>query len=166
MEAGYYSPSKPFYWRTYNNELDNESGWATDDSYSGIYSLKIVNTTGVSAGWTGNAIPVNGYPDNCFTFEGMSKAQDVEAGALYTLDFKITFEDGSYIWYYPQELRFSTDGEGWQHVNLLVDPVREPEKFVKFKQKVISIKPYCLLYRKSGTVWFDDIYVRMKKPTQ
>jgi hypothetical protein len=149
MEEG---STAPTYWSTYKNDLTNQTGWVTEASRSLTHSIKVVNTTRANAGWTGNYINIaNGYPGNTFTFGGWAKTQDVELGALCALDFKVTFADGTYIWYYPQDIRFTTGTHDWEHKTITKT----------FEKKVVSIKPYCLLYYKKGTVWFDDIYVYM-----
>jgi beta propeller repeat protein len=150
MEAG---GTKPDYWKTYQNSLTDQTGWATDASYSSTHSLKVVNTTGVAAGWKAlDYININnGYPGNTFTFGGLSKALNVEAGAFYALDFKVIFNDNTNQWVCPQELRFSTGTHDWEHRYLTQ----------KFDKPVKQIVTYLLLYNKKGTVWFDDIYVYM-----
>ena len=109
--------------------------------------VKITNETVKNAGWRSREFSVN--HSKTITFGGWSKAEDVSSNALYALDFKVTFEDGSYKWYYT-DTKFTIGTHDWE----------QTEVTKTFAKPVVKIKPYVLLYRGTGTVWFDDVYVK------
>ncbi len=133
-------------WSSYGS---SDNAWVSDTGHSGTHSLKVVNN-GNNSGWSYPEIEIN-PPTKTITFGGWNKAQNIESGALNALDFKVTFDDGNYTWYHA-DFHFPTGTHDWEH--------REITK--TFDKNVIKIKPYVLLYYKTGTAWFDDIYV---KPT-
>lgn len=140
----------PSGWSTYDNDLDNETGWATDDYRSGVHSLKIVKTaTGGNPLWVGSAITfTTPYPTN-FTFGGWGKAENVGTNALFGLNFYVTYSDDTAEWYGSANTYFSNGTHDWQN----------KEDVVAFAKGVKSIIPYCLLYNDTGTAWFDDLYM-------
>jgi len=150
MEQGV---NAPLSWGTNsNNELTSITGWATDAAHSPTHSLKIMNSRGVNAYWSGGGINFTAPYPKKVELGGWSKAKDVKLGTrgLYCLDFRIEFEDGSIQWYYPAGLKFSPGTHGWENRSVTY----APSKGIK------SIEPYCLVYYgATGTAWFDDIYV-------
>jgi len=137
----------PDHWATYNNDLDRGTGWIQGVAHSGDRSIKIINTTNKSAGWKGDTVTFSTPYPKGLTLGGWAKAEGVAAGGLFALDFRIGFEDGSYIWYFD-DLRFNDGTHDWEKV----------ERTVLFAKGVKSIRPYGLLYGATGTVWFDDLY--------
>lgn len=145
MEDGNQFPNN---WETYSNEKTKESGWIFGLAHSGFRSIKIVNSTGASAGWKGSEASFSAsYPKN-LKFGGWSKAEGVADGGLYALDFRIDFEDGTYTWYYDG-LRFDAGTHGWE----------EASATVSFDKGVTKVRPFFLLYGTTGAAWFDDVYV-------
>lgn len=130
-------------WRTYNNTTPIAD---STEHHSGNHSIKLTNDTSTNSGWYAREFDVN--HTQTVTFGGWSKAEDVSSDALYALDFKVTFDDGSYMWYY-QDTKFETGTHDWQKI----------EVTKTFDKPVIKIRAYALLYNGTGTVWFDDIYV-------
>ena len=137
--------SKSDPWRSYGK---GKRVWVGNEGHSGTHSLEIENNaTGENSGWRYPAIKLEN-PMKTITFGGWSKAKNVSNDALYVLDFKVVFADNTYKWYYS-DFRFSKGTHDWEH--------KEIKK--TFSKKVKEIVPYALLYRGTGTVWFDDIYV-------
>jgi len=147
---------QPDNWATYENNLNNQTGWATDAYYSPRHSLKIINTLYKNAGWVGSKATFNPPYSRTVTLGGYSKAQSVtlRSGGLYTLDFYIKFEDNSVVWYYPNALRFTTGTHAWQARELTVT----------FPKGIKELQPYLVLYNGKGTVWFDDAYALIRSP--
>ncbi|GBF18509.1 MULTISPECIES: hypothetical protein [Arenibacter] len=140
---------KPAEWRTFNQNLDNKSGWSNDISHSGKKSLKIIKSDSSStASWKGSKILLE-KPTNKLVLGGWSKCKNLFGTKLYCIDFKIDFIDGSETWYY-KGLEFSSEISQWQNV----------EEIVQFDKEVKSISPYLIVAQGSGTAWFDDIYVK------
>jgi hypothetical protein len=137
----------PDYWQTYDNDLDRESGWIEGVAHSGYHSIKIVNTTGANAAWRGETVYFSDPYPKSLIFGGWAKAEDVAEGSIFAIDFYVQFEDGSSTWYYD-DLRFNLGTHDWENI----------ESTVTFDKGVKQIRPYCLLYDTTGTVWFDDIY--------
>lgn len=135
--------SNPTSWSTYGGA---KGGWTTNESHSGTHSVKITNTQQQNSGWNYKTILIN--KSKTITFGGWNKAKDVGASVLNALDFKVTFADGSHIWYYS-DTKFKNGTHDWENV----------EYTKTFDKEVVSVKPYVLLYYGIGTVWFDDIYV-------
>ena len=150
MEQG---TTVPLEWYTYSNTLTNQTGWVTETALSGTHSIKIVNPTGVNAGWYGKEIVFTEPYPTTIKFGGWSKAQEVQltsSSSLYCLDFRVEFTDGSVLWFFPAELKFSPGTPDWQN--------REIQK--SWGKPIKKIRPYCLIYQgATGTAWFDDIYV-------
>ena len=134
----------PTGWSAYGS---TEGGWVANEGYSGTHSLKITNLSSQNSGWRYTDIPINNA--RTITFGGWSKAENVNAGALYALDFYVKFADGTDQWFAPQEIRFSTGTHDWEHKELTYT----------FDKDVVLVRPYLLLYYDTGTVWYDDIYV-------
>ncbi|MCK4824002.1 O-antigen ligase family protein, partial [bacterium] len=90
------------------------------------------------------------YPQ-ALTLGGWSKALDVGgSGGRYALLFKITFDDETYTWFMPGPLRFTSGTHEWE--------LRETSHV--WNRDVMTIQPYVILYDCTGTVWFDDMFVR------
>jgi len=145
MEAG---TTVPDFWSTYNNDLTRETGWIPGAAHMGNRSIKIVNSTGASAGWNGETVTFAAPYPQTLTFGGWSKAQSVGTGGLYALDFYVEYEDGSYEWIY-NNLTFGPGTHDWE----------KRESTVTFARGVKEVQPYCLLYGITGQAWFDDLYV-------
>ena len=145
MEDGTTSPD---YWWPYNNDLTRETGWIQGVSHGGSRSIKIINSTGTTAGWHSEDVNFsNAYPTT-LTFNAWAKAEDVASGGIFALDFYVEFEDGSSTWYYDN-LRFSHGTHDWE----------KAESTKTFDKGVRKVRPYCLLYSTTGTAWFDDVSV-------
>ncbi len=151
MEQG---NSEPLGWNLYdvagsNGQTNEDPGeWTTEEAHTGSHSLKLHNATGSHLGWYGQEIEFDAPYPKTLAFGGWSKAYNVSSTALYCIDFKVTFEDGTYTWFY-KPLRFSTGTHDW-----------ELKQVIKTWSKgVVSVRPYALMYYKSGTAWFDDIFV-------
>ena len=136
-------------WTPYRGAITG--GVDTTVKHSGTHSLKIINQDNQRSGWHYPTIAVDNK--KTITFSGWNKAQDVNADALNTLDFSINFADGTQKWYYPNELRFAKGTHDWEKVT----------HTKTFDKEVVSIKPYAILYYKQGTVWFDDITVKVEE---
>ena len=139
-------------WTAQGQSKNNNPGsWSTDKAHSGSHSLKITNQTGSRVYWMGDPINFDGSLPKTLTLGGWSKAENVSSGGwAYSLLFKVVFENGSYIWYYPLQLHFNDGTHDWQHVQVTAT----------WTKGIKQVVPYCLLYDKTGTAWFDDIYVR------
>ena len=145
MEDG---TAAPDYWWPYNNELTREAGWISGVAHGGSRSIKIINSTGTTAGWHGEDVNFsNAYPTT-LTFSAWAKAEDVASGGIFALDFYVEFEDGSTAWYYDN-LRFSHGTHDWE----------KTETTKNFDKGVRKVRPYCLLYSTTGKAWFDDVSV-------
>ncbi|CAA6817510.1 MAG: No hits [uncultured Sulfurovum sp.] len=136
-------------WTPYRGGITG--GLVTEEKHSGTHSMKIINEDNLRSGWHYPAIPIDNK--KTVTFAGWNKAENVSEDALNTLDFSITFDDGTHEWYYPNELRFSKGTHDWEKV----------EHTVTFDKEIVSIKPYAILNYKKGTVWFDDISVTVEE---
>lgn len=137
---------KPKSWRTFNQELDDISGWVANVSYSKERSLKIYKVDSLTnASWKG--FKVNFEPTNSIVLGGWSKSDNVVGSNLYGLDFEINFIDGTSKWYY-KGLEFDDGTHDWQSREIKLN----------FGKSIISITPQLLLYKGTGTVWFDNIY--------
>ncbi|GAB1857457.1 hypothetical protein MHTCC0001_22930 [Flavobacteriaceae bacterium MHTCC 0001] len=140
--------SLPEFWRTNVQELSNTTGWVEDEVKTGKKSVKIINIEGKNARWAGEEIALE-KSTNTFEIEGWSKAENVSQNTrLYGLDIKMIFEDETSVWYY-KTLRFSKGTHDWEKVN----------STITFDKKVKKILPYLILYKGTGTVWFDDVRV-------
>jgi hypothetical protein len=137
----------PDYWQTYGNDLDRESGWIEGVAHSGYHSIKIENLTGANAGWYGEIVYFSEPYPKSLILGGWAKAEDVDRGGIFAIDFYIEFEDGSHTWYW-EELRFRPETHDWENI----------ESMVNFDKGVKEIRPFCLLYSTTGTAWFDDVY--------
>ncbi len=123
--------------------------WGTDESHEGTHSVKIQNTTATYVGWYGEKVRFDAPYPKTLLFGGWSKAHNVQRGGFYCLDFKVTFEDGTVRWYY-YPLKFDAGTHDWQL-----------KQIVKTWNKgVVAVQPYLLLYKTTGIVWFDDIFVK------
>ena len=140
----------PTGWSAYGSTV---GGWVANEGHSGTHSLKITNPSSQNSGWRYTNIPINNA--RTITFGGWSKAENVNAGALYALDFYVKFADGTDRWFAPQEIRFSTGTHDWEHKELTYT----------FDKDVVLVRPYLLLYYDTGTVWYDDIYVIPQTPS-
>ena len=128
----------------------NPGEWSTSESLSGSHSLMLSNDTGTCLQWIGEEIKFDKPYPKTLTFGGWSKALNVSSSrGYYCLDFMVIFEDGSYDWYY-KPLRFDNGTHDWQ--------LKQVTK--TWSKKVVAVRPYALLYYKTGTVWFDDIFVK------
>lgn len=143
-DKGEVSNKAPDYWRTLNQELDNTLGWDHTVARTGTSSLKIRNIGSTSAKWLGDDIVLE-KPTETFEFSGWSKAQNAEGAKLYTLDFLVFFDDGTYQWYL-KGLKFNLGTHDWEKASA----------GARFDKKVVKIKPHALFYGGTGTVWFDD----------
>jgi hypothetical protein len=139
-------------WTTYNNTLNNTTGWATDASHSPIRSLKIVNPyTTKYAKWSGSYINFTSPYPTTLSFGGWSKAEGVTVGSgLYGLQFYLKFTDNTTTYYTPNELKFTAGTHDWEYKLVTAT----------FSKGIKQIVPYCLLTNgATGTVWFDDLFV-------
>jgi hypothetical protein len=141
----------PMYWVTKNNDLSSKSGWVEDAYLSGRHSLKISKASPAAASWVGEKINFNSPYPTTLTFGGWAKAENAVAGSspLFCIDFKVGFTDDTYQWYY-NNTQFSYGTHNWQN----------KQTTITFSKNVKSVTPYCLFYNSTGTVWFDDIYVK------
>ena len=136
-------------WTSYRG--GTTGGLVSEEKHSGTHSLKVINQDGLRSGWHYPPIAINNK--KTITFTGWNKAENVSADALNTLDFKVYFADGTYLWFYPNELQFTKGTHDWEQVT----------HTKTFDKEVVSIKPYAILYYKQGTVWFDDISVTVEE---
>ncbi len=116
------------------------------DDPSGDLPLKITNNKKGQSEWVGDDIPINNA--KVITFSAKSRSENVSAGALYALDFKITFSDGTDTWYYD-DTKFDIGTHDWQEVQVTHE----------FDKPVVSVTPYAILYKETGKAWFKDVYV-------
>ena len=80
---------------------------------------------------------------------GWSRAEDVEVGQDYDIYLDLEYADGTPLW--GQIAHFTAGSHDWEHTELTFDvaqPVRKIEVFV-------------FLRKGKGTVWFDDLEVRL-----
>jgi hypothetical protein len=139
----------PLGWSTSHQELNNSSGYIKNVAHSGKYSIKIVNRNMSPAKWEGRFIELPAGVHNVL-LSGWSKSEDVGQQGLYCLNFYIIHKDGSGKFFYPQSLSFSRKSK-WEFRNAVYASDKEIKK----------IKPICLFQGATGTVWFDDISIRV-----
>ena len=144
MENGTTAPEQ---WSTGGQTLTNSTGWATDQVHAGQRALKIANSAGTNAYWTGQRKDFTGTLPQSFTLRGWTKAENVSATAsTFAIGFYAVLYNGATTWALLDAPRGSTE---WQRL----------ERTVVFNQRVKSLTPYCLLYGGSGAqvAWFDDV---------
>ncbi len=147
--------SKPVGWQVYDWADDMEKNpspgtWSAKEAHSGSYSLVLTNRTGSYTGWKGERIYFAAPYPRTLTLGGWSKALNVSSSCwLYGFTFLINFEDGTYEWFYPVDLEFERGTHDWQ--------LRQASK--TWNKGVVSVTPYTLLYKGTGTAWFDDIFI-------
>ena len=110
----------------------------------------VTNKTGSYVGWRGGVVKFSTPYPKTLTLGGWSKALDVSPDCwLYGFTFLIVFNDGSHEWFYPADLEFDRGSHDWQ--------LRQATK--TWNKDIVSVTPYVLLYRGTGTAWFDDIII-------
>jgi len=94
-------------------------------------------------------LTLNQAAPRAIVFRGWSKAERVSGSADsdYSIYLDIAFQDGSNLW--AQTANFATGTHDWQ----LAQSTVEVDKPVK------AVDVYALFRRRSGTVWFDDVFV-------
>ena len=139
----------PDAWWTANNDLTRATGWAADASYSSERSLQITRGgAGASAFWNGQAFtfPADRRPYT-LSFSGWHRTDSVAAsGSTFGLYFLVTLADSSTVGY-ATGLAGTTGTHDWRRLG----------KTATFAQPVASVRPYGLMYGRTGTVWFDDL---------
>ena len=139
----------PDSWSTSGNDLTRATGWATDTAYSDERSLKIVQTSGAASSlWTGNTFtfPATKRPYT-LNLNGWHKTDAVAAaGSTFGLYYVVTLADTSTV-NYASGLAGTTGTHDWLKIN----------KTATFSQPVVSVKPYALMYSRTGTVWYEDV---------
>ena len=139
----------PDNWWTANNDLTRSSGWATDASHSSDRSLKIARASaGANATWSGQTFtfPADRRPYT-LNLSGWHKAESVAAsGSTFGLYYLVTLADSSTVGY-ATGLAGTTGSHDWLRLS----------KTATFAQPVASVRPYGLMYGRTGTVWFDDL---------
>ena len=126
------------------------ASWATDATHGGTHSLKLVGN-GSDSGWAGaEFVPPEPQPYT-LTVGGWSRAAAVLGPSSYTLAFNVVLEDNTAVWY-TTGLAFSTGTHAWEYRGTTVT----------FTKRVIRVQPYFLFYGGSGTVWLDDVSVKLQ----
>ncbi len=122
--------------------------WDDTESHSGQYSLKITNETGSNVYWAGQLVQFETPYPRTLTLGGWAKGIDVGPNAwINGYLFKIIFADGSYQWFYPDELQFPSGNFNWQ--------LKQVTK--TWTKDIIAVMPFACLYETTGTMWFDDV---------
>lgn len=126
------------------------AAWDNKAAHGGQYSLKLRNTTGGQVRWAGEKVSL---PAGIRSLQagGWSKAEQVEETAVYCINLKAFFADDTFQWY-SRDLFFAKGTRDWEQVWTTVD----------FGREVAAVQPFLILYSSfSGTVWFDDVVIRV-----
>ncbi len=141
-------------WRAVTGDKSHPDGiaaWDDNEAYGGRYSLKLINTSGGQVRWAGEKVSLPAGILKIYA-GGWSKAQNIEATATYCINIKTFFEDGSFRWN-TQGLFFSKGSHDWEQVQTVID----------FDKAVVAVQPFLILYSsRSGTAWFDDVFIRLR----
>ena len=79
--------SVPAHWYTFNNDLDDTTGWIDGVAYSGSHSIMIENTTEDTAGWIGQTVAFTRPYPRTFILGGWARAEDVGPDGIFAIDF-------------------------------------------------------------------------------
>ena len=142
--------NKPLGWRpVVEKNTEDFAVWDNTESRGGSYSLKVENRSAGHARWVGGKFLL---PEGIYTIRagGWSKAENVEAQARYCINFKLFFRDGSSKWN-NQGLIFPAGTHDWVPVQTVLN----------FEMEILAVQPFLLLHGGRGTVWFDDIFIRI-----
>ena len=157
IEIGSEHSNLPEGWTVYDSvphgkqRNSNPGLWTKEEAHSGDFSLMVSNQTGSRVGWKGKEISFSQPYPQALTLGGWSKALDVGGSkGRYALLFKITFDDETYTWFMPGPLRFTSGTHEWE--------LRETSHV--WNRDITTVQPYVILYDCTGTVWFDDMFVR------
>ncbi len=80
---------------------------------------------------------------------GWSRAESDAYGGEYSVYLDVIYADGTPLW--GQQARFDRGPHDWQHATCIVRPAKP----------VKEIRVYVLYRRTTGTVWFDDVRVKV-----
>jgi hypothetical protein len=137
---------KPTGWSTYNQLLNDSTGWATDEAHTGKRSLKIVNISETDAYWQGEPI-IFKKPVNAFEASIWTKTKDVN-DKIEKGKFQLVFE----VWL-----------ENGIKKNVIFDFVRNNHNWIKtegkalFAENITKVVPYLYFSGATGTAWYDDV---------
>lgn len=123
----------------------------TQENHSGARSTRCHNDAASGQSGLHQTVTLNQEQPAPIVASGWSKALDVsgEADDNYAIYLDIAYSDGS--WLYGQTARFACGTHDWQPSSVTVTP-----------EKPIRSLTYHLLFRyKSGTVWFDDVSLKV-----
>ncbi len=145
MESG--SGTTPTGWTKFGSATGT---WATDQAHGGTRSLKLVGD-GSNSGWVGTAVALPEPLPFTVTIGGWSRATITTAPTSYTLAFNLVYEDGTTNWY-TTNLGFTKSTHGWEFRG----------HTATFAKRIKTVQPYFLFYGGSGTVWLDDVTVKLQ----
>lgn len=139
--------STPDGWHTYNQFLNDVTGWATDEVHSGKHSLKIENIGGTDAYWQGKEIVLD-KAANAFEASIWTKTKDIKEGkGKFELAFDVYLKDSNAV------KRVTANILQTKH-----DWEKTTSRFLLY-ENIVKIVPYIIFSGDIGTVYLDDISV-------
>ena len=145
METG--AGTTPAGWTSFGTAA---ATWATDQAHAGTHSLKLVGDGG-AAGWTGTPFAPPEPQPYTITVGAWSRAANVVAPTSYALVINVILDDGTTA-AYSTGLGFSAGTHGWEYRS----------RTVTFDRHLRVIQPSFRFAGGSGTVWFDDVTVKLQ----
>jgi len=121
--------------------------WDNSAAHSGIYSLKLVNTSGGKNLWIGKVIRLPAATHRIHV-EAWSKSENILDTDHYGVNIRTIFKDGSFKWR-MKGLHFPDGTHDWVRIHTTFN----------VKDGAVAIQPYLLLHETTGTAWFDDISI-------
>lgn len=147
MEEG---EKTPYGWHTYNQVLNDITGWTTEESHSGKHSLKIENIGGTDAYWQGKPI-IFREPANAFEASIWTKTKNMKNGkGKFTLSFDVFLkrDDGQQV-----------KGKIFIDLPKTDHDWRQTKAEVLFTENIVKAIPYINLSDISVT-YADDVSVK------
>lgn len=144
--------NKPLGWKSViEKKTEGIALWDNSSAHSGNYCLKLQNTSSVQTRWVGEKVLL---PAGVQVIHagGWSKAENVEAHARYCINLKTFFKDGSFKWN-SRKLTFPAGTHDWVQV----------QTDLAFDAEIIAVQPFLMLHGGAGTVWFDDIVMKISE---
>jgi len=140
---------EPMAWETFDQDLNNQTGWVSDFYKSSKRSLKIEKSnTKANSKWKGYKVLLE-KPSQSIKFSSWYKTENVESAKLLCMDFKIDFADGTYKWYY-KNLSFKNGTNDWTY----------KENIFKSNKTITAVTPHILFYEGTGRIWVDNVEAR------
>lgn len=147
--------------RFYDLAASGAQGWAgypgnhytlvAGETHSGARSLRCENRQPAETAGASQQVTLHQTEPQPLVVSGWSKAENVsgEPDPGYSLYLDLEYADGSYL--YGQVAKFNCGTHGWEQQSLTL----QPEKPVK------SLTYYVLFRGHTGTVWFDDVSLKV-----